>query len=250
MSSRRPHLSVVIPAYNEAERLPPTLDRIADYFATEGVDYEVVVSDDGSTDKTVAVAESHLRKGLDRVLAQVENRGKGAAVRAGVHGARGRWLLLCDADLSTPIEEYAKLAAVARDHDRDIVIGSRGLVDSDIEERQSAVRQLMGKTFNVILRAMTALPFRDTQCGFKLLDSARVKPLFDLMVIDRFAFDVELLLLARRFKLTVEELPIVWRNKEHSRVNMLLDPPNMLMDVARVRWRMRTGGYNPAPPAP
>lgn len=245
MSSGRPHLSVVIPAYNEAERLPPTLDRIAEYFAAQGVDYEVVVSDDGSVDETARIAEERLRRGRDRVLTQTENRGKGAAVRAGVSAARGRWVLLCDADLSTPIEEYEKLTAVARDHDRDIVIGSRGLAESDIEERQSFVRQCMGKTFNVILRAMTSLPFKDTQCGFKLMDRARVKPLFDLMVVDRFAFDVELLLLAQRFKLSVEELPIIWRNKEKSRVNMLLDPPNMLLDVARVRWRMRTGGYNP-----
>ncbi len=156
---------------------------------------------------------------------------------------------MTDADLSAPIEEHQKLATTARDDDVDIVIASRGLADSQIEVRQAWVRQTMGKTFNVLMRAMTGLPFRDTQCGFKLMDRQRVLPLFEKMVVDRFAFDIELLYLAVRYGLSVREIPVVWRNEPQSRVNMITDPINMLRDVARVRWRFRTGAYNPDTPA-
>jgi len=166
-------------------------------------------------------------------------------VRRGCLEARGRWLLLSDADLSAPIEEYAKLAAAARDHDLDIAFGSRGLPDSVIEVRQNLVREYMGKSFNLLMRRLTGLPFRDTQCGFKLMDRKRVRPIFESMVVDRFAFDVELLFLAVRFGLRVREIPVVWRNEPLSRVSMLSDPLNMLYDVARVRWRFRRGAYNP-----
>ncbi len=243
----RPHLSVVIPAYNEEDRLPAALEKIVAYLRGSGVDAEILVVDDGSTDRTSGVAGDFL---IDsghpgRLLGWRENRGKGAAVRWGVQEAAGRWVLITDADLSAPIEEHAKLAAVARDEDADIVIGSRGLPTSQVEIRQAWVRQTMGKTFNVLVRAMTGLGFRDTQCGFKLMDRTRVLPLFEKMVVDRFAFDIELLYLAVRYGLSVREIPVVWRNEPNSRVSMLTDPVNMLWDVARVRWRFRTGAYNP-----
>ena len=179
------------------------------------------------------------------MLSNGENRGKGYSVRHGCLEAQGRWILMTDADLSAPIEEHAKLAAAARDQDLDMAFGSRGLPESTIEVRQNLLRELMGKTFNRIIRLLTGLPFSDTQCGFKLMDRERTRPLFERMVIDRFAFDVELLYLAVRFGLDVREIPVVWRNDEKSQVSVFRDPINMLLDVIRMRWRFRSGQYNP-----
>ena len=241
----RPHLSVVIPAYNEEQRLGPSLVRIAEYLDRERIDAELLVVDDGSSDDTAALAEKALAGHRARVLRNRENRGKGYSVRRGMLEAAGRWVLMTDADLSAPIEEHAKLAAAARDHDLDLAIGSRGLKASRVEVRQGVLRQTMGKTFNRLIRALTGLRFRDTQCGFKLMHRDRVGPVFEHMVVERFAFDVELLFLCERFGLRTREVPVVWRNSAESGVNMLTDPFNMLCDVLRVRWRFRRGQYNP-----
>jgi dolichyl-phosphate beta-glucosyltransferase len=239
------YLSIVIPAYNEERRLAPSLAKILDYVESEQLDAEVLVVDDGSSDATAKIAEDTLAGRRGRVLRNSENSGKGFSVRRGVLGASGRWVLMTDTDLSTPIEEYSRLAAAARDRDLDIVFGSRALPDSNVEVHQNRLRETMGKTFNLLIRALTGLRHKDTQCGFKLMDRTRVKPLFERMVIDRFAFDVELLFLADRFGLKVEEFPVIWRNDPHSRVSVLADPLNMLWDVIRVRWRFRRGLYNP-----
>jgi dolichyl-phosphate beta-glucosyltransferase len=244
----RPFLSIVIPAYNEEGRLGSTLRRVDAYVQERSLQAEVVVVDDGSDDDTVATAEASFSRVPGRVLRNRENRGKGYSVRRGVLEARGRWVLMCDADLSTPIEEHAVLAGVARDRDLDVVIGSRGLPDSRVELRQGWVRQSMGKTFNHVVRLLTGLPYLDTQCGFKLCDRDRTLPLFERMVVDRFAFDVEFLFLCQRYGLSVAEVAVTWRNSPDSRVGMLTDPPNMLVDVLRTRWRFRRGLYDPTRP--
>ena len=241
----RPHLSVVIPAYNEETRLTDSLPRIVEYLEQGRIHAEILVVDDGSSDATARVAGELLPSAIGRVLTAAENRGKGNAVRRGVLEARGRWVLMTDADLSTPIEEYDRLATEARDHDLDVVIGSRALADSRVEVAQNPLRMTMGKTFGVLMRMVTGLRFRDTQCGFKLMERARVEPLFHKMVVNRFAFDVELLFLCERFGLVVKEVPVTWRNVQASRVNMLTDSLNMLYDTLRIRWRFRRGAYNP-----
>lgn len=245
--SGKPHLTVVVPAFNEERRLGATLARIAGYVNSNALDAEILVVDDGSADTTAQVAAEGLRGSRGRVLRNAGNRGKGYSVRRGVLEAAGRWVLLTDADLSSPIEEHAVLAAAVRDLDSDVAIGSRGVDPSKVEIRQNLVRQGMGKTFNFAIRAMTGLPFRDTQCGFKLMDRSRVRPIFETMVVDRFAFDVEFLFLCQRFGLRVREVPVVWRNAPGSKVSMFRDPLNMLLDVARVRWRFRRGLYAPRP---
>jgi glycosyltransferase involved in cell wall biosynthesis len=240
-----PHLSVVIPAYNEQSRLGDSLARVCEYLDAGGFDAEILVVDDGSADRTAEIAKHSLGGRRGRVLRNVENRGKGYSVRRGALAAAGRWVLLTDADLSAPIEEHAKLAAAARDLDLDVVIGSRALDPSMVEVRQHPIRQYMGKTFNRVIRLATGLPFLDTQCGFKLMDRQRTRAIFERMVVDRFAFDVELLFLCVRFGLRVREIPVVWRNAPGSKVSLVGDPLNMLYDVARVRWRFRRGFYNP-----
>ena len=244
-SFSRPFLSIVVPAYNEERRLVASLESIASYVDTAGIDAEVLVVDDGSKDKTAEVAAKALAGRNGRVIRNGENRGKGFSVRRGVLEARGRFVLLTDADLSTPIGEHAKLAAVIRDRDLDVVIGSRALPHSDVQVRQGWLRQSMGRSFNTFIRATTGLPFRDTQCGFKLMDRERVKPLIEKMAVNRFAFDVELLFLCARFGLTVADVPVTWRNAAGSKVSLFGDPLNMIVDVLRVRWRFRRGLYNP-----
>jgi len=242
----RPHLSIVVPAFDEEQRLRVNLPAIARYVEEQRLEAEILVVDDGSRDATARVAESFLAQTRGRVLRVGENRGKGHAVRGGLLAAAARWVLVTDADLSTPIAEHARLAAAVRDHDLDGAIGSRALPGSRVEVRQARPRELMGKSFNLLVRALTGLPFRDTQCGFKLLDRERMRPLVERMVIERFAFDVELLYLCMRFGLRVEEIPVVWRNDPRTTVSIVTDAPRMLLDVLRVRWRFRRGLYNPA----
>jgi dolichyl-phosphate beta-glucosyltransferase len=243
--SSRTYLSIVIPSYNEEQRLGETLDAILKFIGQRHLEAEILVVDDGSADGTVRVAEGFLRGRRGRVVQNRRNRGKGYSVRHGVLAAEGRWVLLTDADLSTPIEEYDRLAAAARSHDLDVVIGSRGLHDSNVEVAQHGVRQFMGRTFNKAIRVMTGLRFKDTQCGFKLMDRDRCLPLFRRMNVERFAFDVELLFLCNRYGLKVEEVAVTWRNNPASKVSILGDPMNMLVDVAKVRWNFRKGLYDP-----
>lgn len=239
-----PYLSVVVPAYNEEKRLGPSLEAIFRHFKAHGIAGEVIVVDDGSSDGTSSVAEALRRtESALRVLRLATNKGKGAAVREGALRASGRLVLITDADLSTPIEEVDRLLGRMRDTASDMVIGSRGLSSSRVEIRQPFWREAMGRTFNRIIRVTTGLPFRDTQCGFKLLDRDKTAPIFRKMVVDRFAFDVELLWLAKLAGLRILEEPVLWRNSPDSRVNALPASMNMFLDVRRMRKRVRRGFY-------
>ena len=238
-----PNLSVVIPAHNESERLGPTLAAISSYFEAEHISAEVIVVDDGSTDDTGTLAESILDNGNGWVTSYRNCRGKGYAVRAGVAKARGQWILFSDADLSTPIEEYRKLSTIAERDNLDLVLGSRGLPESQIEVFQSRLRQNLGKCFNLIVKTISRLPFSDTQCGFKLFRRQSVAPIFAEMVVDGFAFDVELLVLCKHAGLRMLEVPVIWRNDPRSSVRLLSSPPQMLLDVVKTMVRLRCGRY-------
>jgi dolichyl-phosphate beta-glucosyltransferase len=232
-------LSVVVPAFDEERRLGATLDRVATYLRTRGTPFEVVVVDDGSRDGTRAVADDAAARFAEiRVLPQGVNRGKGAAVRAGVLASTGERVLMTDADLSTPIEEIEKLER-ALDAGAEIAIGSRGLPASDLVVRQRIARETMGKVFNRIVRALGLLPFSDTQCGFKLFRGDLARDLFSRARVDGFAFDVEILLLAK--DRAVVEVPVTWRNDPQSRVSPVRDGLRMLRDVIRLRRGGPTG---------
>lgn len=227
-------LSVVIPAYNEALRLGPTLQRVVSYLGQRGESYEVLVVDDGSTDGTAEVAEKHAAEGV-RVLRQEVNRGKGAVIKAGVLASRGREVLLVDADLSTPIEDIEKL----RPHlaEAPLVLGSRSVAGSDITTHQPFYREMMGRTFNLIIRILGVRGLRDTQCGFKLLDGDVARRLFQELQIERFAYDVELVWLARRHGYRVVEVGVRWADSSSSKVNPVSDSLRMFWDVLALRWR-------------
>ncbi len=234
--SSRPELSIVIPCFNEEHRLPPTLHRILDYLAQRGLAAEVVVVDDGSSDRTSEIV-TRLGAPALRLLRLPHNQGKGAAVRAGVLASTGARILISDADLSTPIEEIEKLET--RMAEAEIAIGSRATADSEITRRQRPYRELMGKAFNRILRLVALRGIGDTQCGFKLLDGDIGRALFSILVTPGFAFDVELLWLARRQGYRIAEVGVRWENSPISRVHPLRDPPRMLLEVARFRWAHR-----------
>lgn len=242
MSRRSPvfdSLSIVIPAYNEADRLPASLRRVLAWMDEAKVAGEVIVVDDGSRDNTAALADA-IAATDDRVsvVRQPKNQGKGAAVRRGVEVSREAWVLFSDADLSTPIEDVARLAH-AVDGAAEVIIGSRDVQDSDIEQHQPWYREAMGRTFNRIVQMMAVPGVKDTQCGFKLFSREAARRCFGHMTIDRFAFDVEVLFLARRFGYTVVEVGVRWRNDERSTVDPLRDATRMFADVMRIRLRHR-----------
>lgn len=237
-------LSVVIPAYQEEQRLPSSLERITEYLATcpDLAPAEVVVVDDGSADRTAAVARGFRPTGsaLEMVVLQhAANRGKGAAVRTGFAASRGALLLLCDADLAAPIEELGVLRAA---HTlRRVVVGSRAIDRTLIETLQPRYRDLMGRTFNGIVRALALPGIRDSQCGFKLYPGAVGRALAAHQLLDGFAFDVELLALARHWGVEVVEVPVRWRHVEASRVRPVRHSAQMLRDILHLWWRTRSG---------
>jgi len=227
-------LSVVIPAYEEEARLGGTLRQILSYLENQVASFEVLVVDDGSTDGTVELARSFPNPPID-VLQLDRNSGKGAALKKGVLESRGEWVLLCDADLSTPIEDLETLRS--READGELILGSRAVAHSNVTRHQPLYRELMGKTFNGILRVLALAEEQDTQCGFKLMRGDVARELFADLTIERFAFDVELVCLARDKGYRVVEQGVRWENSPESRVHPVRDSLNMLGDVLRLRLR-------------
>jgi len=236
-ASDGPELSVVIPAYDEQARIVVTLVRTLEYLALRHPSSEVIVVDDGSRDETASVVEELARtESRLRLIRLGANRGKGAAVRTGVLASHGARVLFMDADLATPLEELDKLLVYAR-QGCDVVIGSRGLSESDIRERQPIARELMGRTFNVIVRSLLLGGYRDTQCGFKLFTRAAAQDLFGSQTLDGFAFDVEVLLLAKERGYRMREVAVVWYHAPNSKVSPVTDASRMFVDLLRMRLR-------------
>jgi dolichyl-phosphate beta-glucosyltransferase len=242
MSDSAPELSIVIPAFNEELRLPATLEKIARYIEREQKNIEVIVVDDGSTDRTAEVPESFRGKIAQlRVLANGTNRGKGFSVRHGSLEARGEITLFTDADLSAPIEEANKLLSAMKDHD--VAIGSRAVDRSLIEVHESLFREFAGIIFNKIVRIILRLPFVDTQCGFKAFRRERCRVIFEQQTIERFGFDPELLYLARHHGLSIVEVPVRWAHSPATKVSMMRDSVQMFLDVVIIRWNAVRGKY-------
>ena len=242
MSDSAPELSIIIPSFNEELRLSSTLEKIARYVERERRSTEVIVVDDGSTDRTAEVAESFRGKLPElRVLANGTNRGKGYSVRHGSLEARGENILFTDADLSSPIEEAGKLLVALKDHD--VAIGSRALDRRLIEVRESAFREFAGIIFNKIVRIVLRLPFVDTQCGFKAFRREPCRVIFEQQTIERFGFDPELLYLARHHGLSTVEVPVRWAHSPATKVSMMRDSVQMFLDVVIIRWNALRGRY-------
>jgi dolichyl-phosphate beta-glucosyltransferase len=236
--SAPPRWSVVIPAYNEADRLPRYLHEVAAHFDGRGEPYEILVVDDGSRDETAArvreLAALYPAIALHRSPA---NRGKGHAVRAGMRRARGAWRLMADADGATPIVEVKRLE-VAVQAGADVAVGSRALRDASVAVVARRHRQLAGAFFHLVSRAAGVAGVVDTQCGFKLFRGPVADDLFAALATEGFGFDVELLLLARRHGYRVAEVAVNWTDQPGSKVHVLTDGPRMLAQVLAARIRL------------
>jgi len=241
-------ISVIIPAYNEGERLPASLDQVLAHIAQERWTAEVIVVNDGSRDSTADLVREYIRRNpAVRLVENPGNRGKGYSVRNGMLNARGDVLLFSDADLSSPIYEAKKLFA-ALEAGADVAIGSRWLRPELQTQRQPLLRQAFGRIFNLCLRVILGLKYVDTQCGLKAFKRAAAQRLFPRQRIERWGFDPESLYLARKAKLRVEEIPVEWANDERSKVNPIRDGIRMFFELLRVRWYDLTGKYAEPPP--
>ena len=235
--------SIVIPAYNESERIRATLDKILVHIQERGWDAEILVVDDGSTDATAQIVQAYAAEHpLLRLLQNPGNRGKGYSVRNGMLHANGEMVLFSDADLSSPIEEADKLF-VALAEGNDIAMGSRWMRTELQTQRQPLYRQLLGRIFNLALRVVLDLHFRDTQCGFKAFPRRASQVIFPLQHIERWGFDPEILFLARKFGLKVKEVPVKWAHREGTRINPLRDGIRMFSEVLKIRWYSLSGKY-------
>lgn len=229
---------MVIPAWNEAVRLPGYLKDVVAYFDGRDQPYEILVVDDGSTDGTPErVREISAGRWFIAVHALGLNRGKGAAVRAGMRRTRGALRLMTDADGATPIREVERLEAAIR-AGADVAVGSRVLPDPVVRRDTRLARRLPGHVFNFLSHCLGVSEVVDTQCGFKLFRGPVAEDLFGRLRTDGFGFDVELLLLAQRRRYRVAEVPINWVDQPGSKVGVLKDGPRMLLEIARARWRL------------
>jgi glycosyltransferase involved in cell wall biosynthesis len=235
----RRSISIIIPAYNEEKRLPATLQRVRAYLDAASWDFaEIVVVDDGSHDGTAELA----RAAGARVLQNPGNRGKGYTVRHGMLEARGEWALFTDADLSSPIEELDKLIDAVDRAGAQAAIGSRAVDRSLVGVHQPLFREYIGRLFNLVIRAITGLPFHDTQCGFKLFEAAAAREIFQRQRLDGFGFDVEVLFIAQRLGYRALEVPVRWNDVAGTKVSLWRGMAAFL-DPLKVRWNGILGRY-------
>ena len=232
-----PFLSIVVPAYNEAQRLPPTLAKMGEFFREFTRTFEVLIVVEQSTDGTLDIASAFAREQANfQAIDNRPRRGKGHAVRTGMLRARGEIAFYMDADLSVPLEEVPTFLAYFAEHRGiDVLLGNRQHAQSRITRHQTRLREGFGKTFNRVLQTLRLAPFRDTQCGFKAFRRAAAQAIFSRQTLDGFAFDVEVLLLAERLGYKTADLPVEWINSAASKVRLFGDSLAMLRDTFRVR---------------
>jgi dolichyl-phosphate beta-glucosyltransferase len=242
--TENPTYSIVIPAYNESARIPATLSRVVDCLRSRDWSAEIIVVNDGSTDRTADVVNEIARQAPEvRLIQNPGNRGKGYSVRAGMLAAQGSILMFTDSDLSAPIEEADRLFdAIAAGSD--IAIGSRWLESGRQTHRQPLYRQFFGRCFNFVTRLVMGLPFADTQCGFKAFTRDAAQTVFQLQTIEGWGFDPEILFIALKRGYRVKEVPVTWAHDERTRMRYLKDGVKMLKEMAIIRWNALTGDYD------
>lgn len=235
--SLRPVLSIVIPVFNEEQRIGSTLNAITDYLRRQPYSYELLLVDDGSIDQTPQICQDFVENhGWAALLTHPENHGKGCAVRTGVLNAQGEYILVCDADLATPIEELGNFWRLIEEG-ADIVIASRPLPESRLVQRQPWYRELAGRAFNIVVRLIAMPGIHDTQCGFKLFCRAPAQAVFSQCTLNGFAFDIEVLYLARKLGFQIKEAPVRWFHKQGSKIRVLKDGLSMLLDLGKILIR-------------
>ncbi|MCU1286023.1 MAG: glycosyl transferase, family 2 [Acidobacteriales bacterium] len=241
--------SIVIPAYNESQRIVESLDKILAYIADQRWDAEIIIVNDGSRDNTADIIRRYMRDYPNvRLLENPGNRGKGYSVRHGMMEAKGDIMLLTDADLSAPIYEAPKLFD-ALSQGADIAIGSRWKDRRSQTVRQPVYRQITGRIFNALLRTILGLPLKDTQCGFKAFTRRAAESVFPPQIVERWGYDAEILFLGKKFKFKIAEVPVEWANDLRSKINPIRDGFSIVWDMVRVRTYSLTGKYDHLEPA-
>ncbi|MCP4139924.1 MAG: glycosyltransferase family 2 protein [Chloroflexi bacterium] len=235
-----PLLSIIIPAYNEESRLPQTLEQVFAFLAEEDYAAEVIVVENGSSDKTLSLAQALTKKYPDLRVLHNEKAGKGLAVRTGIFAAKGDYRIFCDADLSMPIEEVRRF--IPPNLDSDIVIASRE-VEGAVRYDEPEFRHFTGRIFNLLIRLLALPKLHDTQCGFKCFRADVAEEIFKYQNIEGWAFDVELLFIARMRGYEIIELPIPWYYNDESKINVLRDSFRMFFDLLKIRQNARKGKY-------
>lgn len=246
-STQTPYLSIIVPAYNEALRLPPFLQRMVAYLERRRTSYEILIVDDGSHDRTVQAVEAVAQQSLHvRLIRLTCNMGKGAAIRRGMQAARGTLQLFTDADGATPIEELARLES-ALATGADLAIGSRALASQhpDYTVRARWHRSALGTIFNALVQRLGVRHIADTQCGFKLFRRSVAQDLFSVACVDGYAFDLELLYIARQRGYRITEVPVNWTDQPGSKVRPWRDGAVMLRELLAIRKREAEGLYRP-----
>jgi dolichyl-phosphate beta-glucosyltransferase len=241
-------VSLILPAFNEQPRILGSLEKITRYAIKSWSSWELILVDDGSSDGTAAAvqqfgASSNVEQHI-RILRNDVNRGKGFSVRRGFLEAHHDIVIFSDSDLSTPIEESGKLLASIQQGGYHGAFGSRALPDSLIQQHQPLWREYGGKVFNLLMRVIAGLPYHDTQCGFKAFRREACLPVFQRQRIERFGFDVEILYLARKQGLRLQEVPVAWSHCPDSKVRYSRDSREMFIDLLRIRWNDWRGYYN------
>ncbi len=240
-------LSVIVPAYNEELRLPPTLDRLHAFLSSQPLRYEIVIVDDGSKDNTCDVVEAAMTRIPHlRLVRQLPNRGKGAAVRRGMLAARGQIRVMCDADCSMPPEQLPRLLAPIIACKAEIAIGSRYADGAKTDVKQPFYRVLWSRLANKVIQRSLVPGIKDTQCGFKAFTAEAARDLFKRGKIDGWAFDLEILALARRRGFAIEEVGVEWKDDNRSRINPLKDLWKVIKEALTIRKNLKTGVYNQA----
>ncbi len=241
--------SIIIPAYNESQRIAASLDKIIAYTSEQKWMTEILVVNDGSRDNTKDIVLEYAKTHPQvRLIENPGNRGKGYTVRHGMSQATGEILLFTDADLSSPIQESKKLFAAIQGG-ADVAIGSRWLQAELQTERQPLHRQLFGRIFNLLLRIILGLKFKDTQCGFKAFTRKAALTLFPRQRIERWGFDPELLFLSQKYGLNIAEVPVEWAHDDRSKINPVVDGFKMFTEMLRIRWADLTGKYDRGAPS-
>jgi dolichyl-phosphate beta-glucosyltransferase len=241
-------LSIVVPAYNEEHRLPPTIDRLHAFLSAQPLRYEILIVDDGSKDGTCRVVEEataripHLR-----LVRQLPNKGKGAAVRLGMLEARGQIRVMCDADCSMPPEQLPRLLAPITSCTAEIAIGSRYAEGAKTDVKQPFYRVLWSRLANKVIQRSLVPGVRDTQCGFKAFTAEAARNLFSVAKIDGWAFDLEILALARRRNFAIAEVGVEWKDDRRSRINPLKDLWKVIREAMTIRRNLKRGVYNQLP---
>lgn len=238
-------LSIIIPAYNEENRIKNTLLAINDYLSDRKINAEIIVVNDGSNDKTTDVVNSYQNKIPNLKLINLsKNYGKGAAVKRGIIESKGKMIFFTDADNSTPIDELEKLQKLLTANNAQIAIGSRYLQDSSVKIKQPKYRILLGRAGNILIRIFLIDGIRDTQCGFKLFTRDAAKNIFQFQKVKRFGFDMEALVIASQLGYKIVEVPVSWFNSAESRVRPIKDALITLKDLVYIKLNIWSGRYN------